>query len=248
MITRPLLLWGHDVVGIDIDCPSIEYGKALLQEAGFDSGRLSCVSLDDLEGSFDVLIASEVLEHLDDAQLDEVLALTRARLVPGGRLFVTVPNGYGWFELERLLWFPTGLDWLFRRRLIAAIVSKIKLALTAGYFDVEHLSTLAHSPHRQRFTWRSVRRVLERAGFDVAEQRGSVLVCGPISHLLPNWIPASNDNRPLSRKALPSYRGWLLLGRNKAAGDFLRSTLMFRRLPSGGETAPRTNSSGTGRG
>ena len=51
---------------------------------------------------------SEVLEHLHDDELDALLGEVRSRLAPGGRLLVTVPNGYGWFEMEHFFWWRLG--------------------------------------------------------------------------------------------------------------------------------------------
>jgi hypothetical protein len=131
-----------------------------------------------------VVIASEVFEHIQDVALDEVLAQIRTRLGPNGRLLVTVPNGYGWFELESVLWFKfkigAFLEWFRLTRLISA--AKRSIVGAAG--ESAHPSTIADSPHVQRFTLRGIRQRLESAGFDVLESRGSVLICGPISNLL----------------------------------------------------------------
>jgi 2-polyprenyl-3-methyl-5-hydroxy-6-metoxy-1,4-benzoquinol methylase len=44
------------------------------------------------DGSIDIVIAMEVLEHLNDAQIEETLAEFRRILRPGGYLLVTTPN------------------------------------------------------------------------------------------------------------------------------------------------------------
>ena len=110
LITIPLRAWGYDVTGVDLDEPSIERGRDLLREARLDPDALQAIDLADLTGPFDAVIASEILEHLDDDELRDSLALIRDRLVPGGKLLVTTPNGYSLFELENLLWYRTGVD------------------------------------------------------------------------------------------------------------------------------------------
>ncbi|MDP8909945.1 MAG: class I SAM-dependent methyltransferase, partial [Chloroflexota bacterium] len=181
MITLPLRTWGYDVVGIDLDETSIRYGRELLRRNGLDPSALRVADLGQLDESFDVILASEILEHLCDDELEETLATVRARLRPGGRLLVTVPNGYGWFELEAKLWFATGIDRIFNRTWPNRVVSRANSLLARGYTDAEHPSTLADSPHRQRFTYRSIRQRLRQAGFEVVAARGSVLIAGPFS-------------------------------------------------------------------
>lgn len=183
MITLPLRTWGYDVVGIDLDEPSIRYGRDLLRRNSLDPDALRVADLQGLDERFDVVMASEVLEHLTDAELESALSAIKARLRPGGRLLVTVPNGYGWFEFEAKLWFRTGVDRLFNRPLPNRIVCRAHSLLSRGYVDAEHPSTLADSPHRQRFTYRSIQRRLRDAGFEVVAARGSVFIAGPFSHL-----------------------------------------------------------------
>ena len=183
MITLPLQLHGYDVVGIDLDEASVEYGRGLLRRCGLHEELLQVSDLADAVGGLDAIIASEVLEHLSDEALQTVLRLSRAKLRRGGKLLVTVPNGYGWFEMEAFLWFRTGVDRLFRRRRLNRLLCGARHLYTRGYVDAGHLSTLADSPHRQRFTLRSIERTLERAGLEVEDRRGSVLIAGPFSHM-----------------------------------------------------------------
>jgi SAM-dependent methyltransferase len=187
LITMPLLRMGHDVVGVDLDEVSISYGRKMLSEAGLDPSALVACDLRDLPGEFDVVIASEVLEHLTDEDLDIVLAAVRERLAPGGKLVVTVPNGYGLFELENFLWYRTGLHQLYtslRDRALGRGLRRLKGKVATDWSEPEHPMTLADSPHRQRFTWRSIQKLLARAGFETVHARGGVQVCGPFTDML----------------------------------------------------------------
>ncbi len=212
MITLPLRLSGYDVVGVDLDPASVDYGKRLLAEAGLDDGALAVADLRDLAGELDAVIASEVLEHLSDPELDRALASIRAKLAPGGRLLVTVPNGYGWFELESLLWFGARIGWTLEVLRIVAALRWLKGQLTGGYIDAAHPSTVAHSPHAQRFTLRSIRARLEAAGFAVAEAEGSVLIAGPFSNLLLTGFERLMAlNARLGRRLAPLAAGFYLV-------------------------------------
>jgi SAM-dependent methyltransferase len=184
MITMPLMAAGHDVRGTDLDPRGIAYGREVAREAGLDSERLVSVDLRELDERFDVVILSEVLEHQTDAGVVELLGLIHERLAPGGRLLVTVPNGYGWFELESALWFRARIGALVERLRIDVVVRLLKRRLFGDYVDAAHPSAVDTSPHLQRFTLRSIARRVEGAGFRVTERTGSVLAAGPFSNLL----------------------------------------------------------------
>ncbi len=100
---------GASVVAVDLDGSEVKATAGLLAamaEAGeADSCALGGALVGDVtrlpfpDGSFDRIIASEVLEHVpDDAA---ALAELRRVLAPGGRLAVTVPT-----------WFPEQICWL----------------------------------------------------------------------------------------------------------------------------------------
>ena len=205
MITYPMRVRGYDVHGVDIDATSVEYGQALLERAGIDPGVLRPVDLRDVEGDWDAVIASEVFEHLDDPTLDASLRLIHDKLRPGGKLLVTVPNGWGWFELEALLWNRLGVGKLLIRRgtrgADTGVIAQTKRRVTDDYVADALPSTLAQSPHVRRFTLRSVQRVVAEHGFRIEEARGSVLVCGPLSDLALTGIePVMRHNRRLARR------------------------------------------------
>lgn len=191
LITLPLRAWGYDVVGVDLDEPSIEHGRSLLTEAGLDPEALQATDLRDLPGTFDAVIASEILEHLDDDELHTSLALIRDKLEPGGKLLVTTPGGYSLFELENLLWYRTGFDRLYKRLRTGRLGTRLRRmkAKHADWRVDEQPMTLADSPHKQRFTWGSIHRAVTEAGFDVVEARGAVLVCGPFTDIAFSGLP-----------------------------------------------------------
>jgi 2-polyprenyl-3-methyl-5-hydroxy-6-metoxy-1,4-benzoquinol methylase len=183
MITLPLARLGYRVIGVDLDEPSIAYGRELFRQAGLDPSYLHAGDLADLDVAADVIIASEVLEHVHDDDLGRALRIVRSKLKPGGRLLVTVPNGYGWFEIESPLWFKLGIGKLLEWLQIVRATCVAKRLLFGRHLHRGPVSTLSTSPHVQRFTYRSIQDLLSRQGFRIEAVTGSVLFAGPFSDL-----------------------------------------------------------------
>jgi len=184
MITLPLFEMGYQVMGIDIDEKSIDFGQDVCRERGMDPGILKLTDLASINTPLDVLIVSEVLEHLSQNDLFAVMNDIRNALKPGGKLLVTVPNGYGWFELESLLWFRAGIGYLLNLFRVGSVINVFKCVLLGRGYEPPYPSTLSDSFHVHRFTYNSIRTLLETHGFQVTEMTGSVMFAGPFSNLL----------------------------------------------------------------
>ncbi len=95
-------------VGVDVSGAAIELAKA----RGFNAIRVDDASLLPFgDGSFDVVVCSEVLEHLLEPQLATAEAFRVLR--QGGRFIVTVPNAAYWRDRVDALfgvWQPGGDD------------------------------------------------------------------------------------------------------------------------------------------
>jgi len=186
MITRPLLKLGYDAYGVDLDEPSIQFGRERFRREGLDPHRLLANNIDTLPFRADVVIASEILEHVLDQDMSDLMQTVRTAVCPGGKLLVTVPNGYGWFELEALLWNRFGLNRLFFWNGYYEVIKQ----RIFGRNCLDHTPiTLADSPHVQRFTLNSIKRLVTQSGFEVRSTMGSVLFAGPPSHCLFSGIP-----------------------------------------------------------
>jgi SAM-dependent methyltransferase len=183
MITIPLIAQGYKVLGLDLDEKSIDYGKNILKSYYLDPDRLQCKNFERLNLEPDVVILSEVLEHIPSQELDKLVASVFAKLKPGGILLVTVPNGYGWFELESFLWYKLKLGWFLEKIYFVEgmIILKNKLV---GNTIAPHPSSLDTSGHVQRFTYFSIEKKLKKHGFSLIKKRGGTLVSGPLTNLL----------------------------------------------------------------
>lgn len=98
-LTIPLgsLIKNIEILGIDNDRKSIEYART---KNTFQNVKFECTFIEKLEKNlkYDFIILSEVLEHLNDP--DSMLIEIRELLSPEGICLITIPNGFGPFEIE----------------------------------------------------------------------------------------------------------------------------------------------------
>lgn len=210
MITLPLATLGYSIQGLDRDHASIVYGKNLLSHHGIDPEIIRTKNLEELDGKVDVIILSEVLEHIPDQEQSILFNGISAKLRPGGLLLITVPNGYGWFEMESFLWNRVGLGDLLHRLGIDNLFIGAKHRLF-GYEVDKYVSSLDSSPHVQRFTYRSIQDLLRHNGFKVVKVTGSVLFAGPFSNMAFAGIPPLMAvNNWLGSRLAPLASGYFL--------------------------------------
>jgi len=99
----------NEIWGVDIDASGISY----LNNTGFNNLIVADISkLDEIEiiqkQSFDVVVASEVIEHLQNPGL--FLNSVRSLMIPEKTEFiVTVPNA---FRIDNLIWLLRGIEYV----------------------------------------------------------------------------------------------------------------------------------------
>jgi SAM-dependent methyltransferase len=153
------------VIGVDEDARSLAWARTHAV-----AGNLAFAAPAELapDRRFDLVIASEVLEHVADPA--DFLRRLIARLAPAGRLIVTVPNGYGvfeWMALAEVLLNLSGLQAKLRR---------LKGGQAASV-EAEPV-TLANSPHVNFFSFRELDRLFAAAGLAVERYHPRTVVCG----------------------------------------------------------------------
>jgi SAM-dependent methyltransferase len=110
---------GFDAEGIDLDPISTAEGRRL--------GRnVRAARIDDVNGSFDVVVMSHVLEHVDD--LRGFLSGVGDVIAPGGHAYILVPHYRG--LMPRLMgnrwigWFPSQHVWHFTPETLVQVVEE----------------------------------------------------------------------------------------------------------------------------
>jgi len=96
LLTEPLARLGARVVGIDAAAELITAARAHSAGQGLEI-EYRVGSVDELEGSFDLITSMEVIEHVADPAAF-VSALAR-RLAPDGLLVISTPNRTSWSRL-----------------------------------------------------------------------------------------------------------------------------------------------------
>ena len=78
------------VVGVDVAAEAIEFARAHYQKPNLRFEQASCIALPYADSSFDLMVAFEVIEHLENWR--EFLREARRVLAPSGQLIVSTPN------------------------------------------------------------------------------------------------------------------------------------------------------------
>jgi 2-polyprenyl-3-methyl-5-hydroxy-6-metoxy-1,4-benzoquinol methylase len=202
---------GCDVLGVDVNSSSIERAR---EANRFPNARFAVVPGDefDLADRYDLIICSEVLEHLYRPQR---LLNTMTRLLKDdGLLFITVPNGYGPREIlgrtEKFL----------RHRLklggcIDSARSKARM-LDAATKCAVHTSN-PDQDHVQKFTTRQLTELFKRAGLSLIERVNSIFIFSVVLRTK-SGVVDTVDGRLADCLPHSLASGWYLLCRKRADG------------------------------
>ena len=169
-IAIPLASLGYRVTGIDLHAPTIDTAR---QRNPFPNLSFAATPLESLDiSSFDVLVLSEVLEHVPEWQ--GMLRHLAQGMGKDSTLILTVPNGWGPMELVcrpsyRLKTTPGG----------ARLVRTIKRILNTADLTTGD----AHTPHVNFYRLSALYRAFESAHLRV-QSRGGMFFLWPLWEVL----------------------------------------------------------------
>jgi SAM-dependent methyltransferase len=194
-LALPLARRGFRITGTDIHEPSIM--KANLTAKNLPSAKFLCVDFRKLDETFDVVILSEVIEHVTEPAV--FLAAVNKCLAPGGKLILTLPNGHGPFEISQYFW---NRNFLWLKSLYLRRIHQ------RGH-ESEWATDNEESPHINFFSWRKVKQLIRASGFAVAHYRGTTFISGSYSGIV-MWM--------LKKAKIPT--GWIERA-NARVADYL---------------------------
>jgi SAM-dependent methyltransferase len=197
-VALPLAELTYDVTGLDIHAASIDAANAANNRS---NARFLCMDLADyaVDPPHDVLILSDVLEHVDDPA--RMIQAAMRHLAPDGIVLVSIPNGYGPFEIERFL---------IRVGLLKPILLAIDLAKRArGRQATPRGADLPaynwDSGHVQFFSERAFRRLLAGVGLQVTAKGNGCLFGGEVTSYAHAYCPGLTEGSLRAADHLPSW-------------------------------------------
>lgn len=165
-------LTAHERVGVELSPEE----ASVASSKGHDI-RLGHAGRFSAQRTFDVVIASEVIEHMLDPQ--SLLENAARHLEPGGLLLLTTPNGFGYYE-----WTNRHLNlkgYLMRWNLLRGILGREPYKRGDSW------------DHCQWFTIRRLLKMTCTAGFELIAQSNSDFITGSerdlkIADRIPAWM------------------------------------------------------------
>lgn len=213
-------------VGVDSDKASVDFARTR-----FGKGNLHFELSGSVipPGTHDLVIASEVLEHVDRPVA--FLRQAREAVAPGGKILMTVPNGYGPFELVSML--QGALEGL---GLIDAMRRLKRRTTGQSSSAIEGVPmSLANSPHVNFFSWGAINRVIQAAGLRVEDSRNRTFLCGFGLDILVGKLGMAGWNAKIAdRLPKPFVSDWMFLlsptAETFASGEYIPGAwAKFRR-------------------
>jgi SAM-dependent methyltransferase len=188
-------------VAIDSDAASIAFAT---RENPADNARY-LVEADAVDlGTFDLVIASEVIEHVEDP--DDFLGKLRGFLAPDGRVVLTLPNGQGPFELASFVETVMHLTGAYR------VLRTIKRWIRPSKAGPIAAGTLAVSPHINFFSYRKIQSVTAASGFRILAYRPRTFLCGFVFDQLMQSKRVIDWNARISDRLPPQMASaWMFL-------------------------------------
>ena len=213
-VSFPFARAGDVVHGVDEHALAIEHARRHPVSPNLTFGTETADDLRERNARFDVIVCSEVLEHLPDPA--RCLRDLRGLIVDDGLLFVTVPNGGGAYEV--LTSVKKTLDRLGVNRLLDDVRGLAKRvagrAPHPAADGADDAPFFEHGGHVQFFRLPRLRALFAETGWDLLETRGRTLLCGPYADFWVAWLSLHTLNNALADRLPPRLAAdWMFCAR-----------------------------------
>lgn len=179
---------GCSVVGVDVDASSIEYANKRKEnlDCTFHVGNAHSL---DFKKLFDIIICSEVLEHLKYPE--KLLMFISKHLDKKGLLFLSIPNGFGPSELscmprrgigkflKLIRFYSLIVD--FKRKVFKNSIKKAQ-----GEFGTDTLNFYGGGAlHEQFFSYSKIKKLFLKYNLNIINHQNSFIFVGffPLYHI-----------------------------------------------------------------
>lgn len=172
-ISIPLASLGHEVLGIDIDKPTIIKAREL---NSFKNAQFKVLTVDDIPRTrkFDIIICCEILEHLNNP--NSFLASILLHLLNSGYLVISIPNGYGPYEITEFIkhcWVK-----IFRGTRLGNIGDRIFYQYVIPNQKKVTVSRDIESPHVDHYSLRRFYKLISENGLKITLMRNTNFISG----------------------------------------------------------------------
>jgi len=220
-VTAPLARLFPDIRfdGVDSDPVSLEHANETFRSLK----NLTFVQTPPSEAVYDLIIASEVVEHVEDPV--NFLASMHSRMNPESILIVTLPNGYGCHELM------SALEALLQVSGIIPFLKKCLKRSPGSPTPTKAQDTLAISPHINFFSYGRIQRLFRDTGFDVRRYRGRMFLYNFIATLIIDCSPRLIRWNISLGQRLPALlvADWMFVLKARPGASQLASLPRYRR-------------------
>jgi 2-polyprenyl-3-methyl-5-hydroxy-6-metoxy-1,4-benzoquinol methylase len=176
-------------------------------------GDLSC------DEKFNVVVCSEVLEHQEKP--GHLLHHIKRIIADKGSLLITIPNGYGYFNFDKLLedLFPPlrkaveyCADLWVKKIGTECAKLRYKYEEARQYWYICRSSLSSNNTHHIKFTSSRIRRLLEEEGFTIAKFSNNTFLSGNILQTIFRYFATPINANCRVADFLPSWlcSNWLI--------------------------------------
>jgi SAM-dependent methyltransferase len=206
-VTRYLKHIGGNVLGIDLHEQSIRFAQ---ENYGGNGMNFSVSRAEDItvgESGFDAIIFADVLEHVENPAI--LLNNVRKIINAHGRVFVTIPNGFGPFEIESLISRIPFLGPLLIKTTDICVAILNKFVFPGRWNAVvkkEYVPYNEDSPHIQFFTLKKFYELTSLCGYTIVCRHNLSFLSGPFTNYI--FAPSTKFCR-WNDKIAEKLPGWL---------------------------------------